>query len=68
MATSGVMLVAWSTARILGPVGLLDSATSWSGALRFGLAAMFVFTGIAHFISRTRLEIFWIGALWWVSA
>ena len=56
MVTSGVMLAGWLTARVLGAVGLVDSATSWSGALRFGLAAMFVFTAIAHFTSRTRLE------------
>jgi uncharacterized membrane protein len=56
MVTLGVMLAGWLTARVLGALGLLDSAGSWSGALRFGLAAMFIFTAIAHFTSRTRLE------------
>src|SRR4029077_20262934 len=56
MVTLGVMLVGWLTARVLGAAGLVESAASWSGALRFGLAAMFTFTAIAHFTSRTRLE------------
>jgi len=56
MVTLGVMLAGWLTARVLGAAGLVESAASWSGALRFGLAAMFVFTAIAHFTTRTRLE------------
>lgn len=56
MVTFGVMLAGWLTARVLGAAGLVESAASWSGALRFGLAAMFLFTGLAHFIPGTRRE------------
>jgi hypothetical protein len=51
-----VMVVACVGFRLLGAVGLLHAAGSWSGALRFALALMFVFTGAAHFFSRGRTE------------
>jgi uncharacterized membrane protein len=51
-----VMVVGCVAFRLLGAAGLLDAAGSWSGALRFALALMFVFTGAAHFVPRGRTE------------
>lgn len=52
-----VMLAAWLGFRVLGSAGLVDAATSWAGALRFGLAAMFLFTALSHFLPRTRPDL-----------
>jgi uncharacterized membrane protein len=50
------MLTGWVAFRLAASVGLLHAASSWSGALRFALALMFVFTGTAHFFPRGRVE------------
>ncbi len=48
-----VMLAAWAGFRVLGVIGLLPDADSWSSALRFRLACMFLLTALAHFLPRT---------------
>jgi len=57
MAPLIVMAVAWGAFRLSGAVGLLEAAASWSGALRFALAAMFAFTALSHFLPRTRPDL-----------
>jgi hypothetical protein len=52
-----VMLVAWLLVRAIGFSGIWDQADSWAGALRFAFAAMFTFTAISHFHSRTRPDL-----------
>jgi uncharacterized membrane protein len=51
-----VLLVAWTAFRLAAVVGLLPAAASWSDALRFAFALMFVVTGITHFVPRGRAE------------
>jgi uncharacterized membrane protein len=51
------MLVAWLIARSAGATGVWLAADSWTGALRFALAAMFVFTAVSHFHPRTRPDL-----------
>ena len=51
-----VLLVAWIAFRLAAVVGLLHAAASWSDALRFAFALMFVVTGVAHFVPRGRAE------------
>jgi len=51
-----VMVVGWLVFRLAAAVGLLHAAGSWSAALRFSLALMFVVTGSAHFAPRGRVE------------
>jgi len=43
-----VMVVAWIVFRILGVAGLMTIVYSWTEALRFALATMFVFTAGSH--------------------
>ena len=57
MAPLIVMATAWILFRVLGAAGLLGAASSWSGALRFALASMFVFTALAHYLPRTRPDL-----------
>ncbi len=57
MAPLIVMVAGWVAFRLLGAVGLMNAASSWSGALRFALAAMFAFTALSHFLSRTRADL-----------
>lgn len=57
MAPLIVMLAGWVVARTIGLTGLWHQADSWSGALRFALAAMFLFTAISHFHPRTRPDL-----------
>lgn len=57
MAPLVVMAIAWIVFRALGALGVIEATASWVGALRFGLAAMFLFTGVSHFAPRTRPEI-----------
>jgi uncharacterized membrane protein len=57
MAPLIVMLVVWLVARSIGFTGVWPPADSWSGALRFALAAMFVFTAVSHFHPRTRPDL-----------
>jgi uncharacterized membrane protein len=51
------MLAVWVVARLAGFTGLWPQADSWTGALRFGLAAMFAFTAVSHFHPRTRPDL-----------
>jgi uncharacterized membrane protein len=51
------MLVSWLVARSIGAVGEWPPVDSWSGALRFALAAMFLFTAASHFHPRTRADL-----------
>jgi len=52
-----VMFAAWLLARSIGFTGVWPQVDSWSGALRAGLAAMFVFTALSHFHPRTRPDL-----------
>lgn len=54
MIPLAVMLIAWGVARGLGATGRFPAAATVVGALRFALAAMFLFTGISHFLPNTR--------------
>jgi uncharacterized membrane protein len=49
MAPLVVLLIVTALVRAAGARGLVG-APSWAAALRFGLAAMFVVTGTAHFV------------------
>ena len=57
MAPLIVMFAAWLLARSIGFTGVWPQVDSWSGALRAGLAAMFVFTALSHFHPRTRPDL-----------
>lgn len=57
MAPLIVMLVGWLAARAIGATGVWPAADSWAAALRFALAAMFVFTAVSHFHPRTRPDL-----------
>ena len=57
MAPLIVMAAGWILFRLLGAAGVLGAAGTWSGALRFALAVMFVFTALAHFLPRTRPDL-----------
>jgi len=57
MAPLIVMVVAWVGLRAMGAAGVLSSTDSWTGALRFALAIMFLFTALSHFHPRTRREL-----------
>ena len=50
-----VMLVAIVLARAAGFIGV-EAVDNWHAATRVGLAAMFTFTGVAHF-TRTRQDL-----------
>ena len=54
MAPLVVMTVAWIVVRTIGFASSWHPADSLSGALRFALAAMFLFTAASHFHPRTR--------------
>ena len=57
MAPLVVMFTGWLVARSIGFTGVWPQADSWSGALRVGLAAMFVFTAVSHVHPRTRPDL-----------
>lgn len=57
MAPLIVMFSACLVARAIGFTGVWPQTDSWSGALRAGLAAMFVFTAASHFHPRTRPDL-----------
>jgi uncharacterized membrane protein len=57
MAPLIVMFVSWLVARSIGAVSMWPPVDSWSGALRFALAAMFAFTAGSHFHPRTRQDL-----------
>jgi uncharacterized membrane protein len=52
-----VMLVSWAGFRVLGRTGVIPDADSWSGALRFGMACLFLFTALSHFLPRIRPDL-----------
>ena len=57
MAPLVVMAVAWIVVRTIGFAGVWQPADSLTGALRFALAAMFLFTAASHFHPRTRRDL-----------
>ena len=57
MAPLIVMVAAWVVSRLLGTAGALNAVNSWEGALRYSLAIMFTFTGLSHFLPRTRSDL-----------
>ena len=57
MAPLVVMLLVWVGFRLLGSVGSLSEASTWTGALRYAMAAMFLFTAMSHFAARTRNDL-----------
>ncbi len=57
MAPLIVMLAVCVVARTLGGTGVWLAVDSWRDALRIGLAGMFVFTAMSHFIPRTRTDL-----------
>lgn len=52
-----VMIVGWLGFRVLGAAGVLGAGDTWAGALRYALAAMFMFTAASHFAPRTRPDL-----------
>jgi uncharacterized membrane protein len=54
MAPLIVLLVSWLVVRAVGFGASWHEADSWSGALRFAFAIMFLFTAASHFHPRTR--------------
>jgi uncharacterized membrane protein len=52
-----VMVVALILFRIVGVAGGVAAVDSWTDALRFALATMFVFTAASHFVPRTRNDL-----------
>jgi uncharacterized membrane protein len=57
MAPLIVQLVAWAAFLGLGKAGVVPSAATVSGALRFALAVMFAFTALSHFMPPTRPDL-----------
>jgi uncharacterized membrane protein len=57
MAPVVVMIVGWLGFRLLGGMGVLSGGGTWAGALRYALAAMFIFTAASHFAPRTRADL-----------
>ena len=56
MAPLVVMVIGWMSARLIGGIGW-PAAESWTGALRFALAGMFLFTAASHIHARTRPDL-----------
>jgi uncharacterized membrane protein len=54
MAPLIVLIVSWIVFRGAGAAALWTAVETWTGALRFALAVMFVFTAAAHFVPATR--------------
>jgi len=50
-----VLFASWVLFRGIGMLGV-GALASWHESARSALAVMFVFTGIAHFITKTKLE------------
>ncbi|MFC5156626.1 DoxX family protein [Streptomyces amakusaensis] len=50
------LVIGFLGARLAGLAGV-EALDAWQPALRVGLALMFVFTGVAHFVPRLRAEI-----------
>lgn len=51
------MIVGWAVFRLLGALGAVSAGATWTGALRYALAAMFMFTAGSHFAARTREDL-----------
>jgi uncharacterized membrane protein len=51
------MILGWLGFRLMGALGVLSAGGTWTGALRYALAAMFIFTAISHFHPRTRPDL-----------
>jgi len=57
MAPLIVLLVSWLVVRLIGLASSWHDADSWSGALRFAFAVMFLFTAGSHFHPRMRSDL-----------
>ena len=57
MAPLVLLLVGWLVLRAIGVAVPWHQADSWSGALRFAFALMFLFTAASHFHRRTRNDL-----------
>src|SRR5688572_1511068 len=57
MAPLFVMIFGWVGFRLMGALGMLQAGATWSGALRYAMAAMFIFTAVSHFHPRTRPDL-----------
>jgi uncharacterized membrane protein len=57
MAPLVVMIFGWLGFRLMGALGALQAGATWSGALRYAMAAMFIFTAVSHFHPRTRPDL-----------
>ena len=57
MAPLVVMIFGWVGFRLMGALGTLQAGATWSGALRYAMAAMFIFTAVSHFHPRTRPDL-----------
>jgi uncharacterized membrane protein len=57
MAPLVVMIVGWLGFRLMGALGVLAAGATWTDALRYAMAAMFMFTAISHFHPRTRPDL-----------
>src|SRR5687768_10605210 len=57
MAPLFVMIVGWLGFRLMGAIGVSEAGATWSGALRYAMAAMFIFTAVSHFHPRTRPDL-----------
>ena len=57
MAPLVVMIFGWVGFRLMGALGTLQAGATWTGALRYAMAAMFIFTAVSHFHPRTRPDL-----------
>ena len=57
MAPLFVMIVGWLGFRLMGVAGVSEAGATWTGALRYAMAAMFIFTAVSHFHPRTRPDL-----------
>lgn len=57
MAPLLVMLVGWLGFRLMGAIGVSEAGATWTGALRYAMSAMFIFTAVSHFHPRTRPDL-----------
>jgi hypothetical protein len=72
MAPLIALVVVTLLARLAGSRGLArDYFATWSGALRAGVAALFVVTGCAHFVGlraqRTLEQLVFLAAVLWAG-
>jgi uncharacterized membrane protein len=57
MAPLIVMIVGWLGFRLMGAIGVSEAGSTWAGALRYAMSAMFIFTAVSHFHPRTRPDL-----------